>query len=63
MLEKIRDREALNEKLKKEVGVATEQLRKNCTELATSKTELQRRRIEISVSYTVIIIQNLKLEV
>lgn len=51
MLEKVRDREEINEKLKKEVGVAAEQLRKNCTELNNSKAELTRRRAEISVSF------------
>lgn len=50
LLEKMKDWEHTNMKLKSDLGVASEQLLINCDELANSKMELQRRRNEINVS-------------
>lgn len=49
LLEKIKDWEHINMKLKNDLGVASEQLLINCDELSNSKMELQRRRNEINV--------------
>lgn len=51
MLEKMKDWEQMNMKLKSDLGNASEQLLLNCDELANSKMELQRRRNEINVSF------------
>lgn len=53
LLEKMKDWEHMNIKLKNDLGVASEQLLINCDELANSKLELQRRRNEINVSFTI----------
>lgn len=52
MLEKMKDWEQMNVKLKSDLGNASEQLLLNCDELANSKMELQRRRNEINVRLT-----------
>lgn len=51
LLEKMKDWEHMNIKLKSDLGIASEQLLINCDELANSKIELQRRRNEINVSF------------
>lgn len=53
LLEKMKDWEHMNMKLRSDLGIASEQLLINCDELANSKMELQRRRKEINVSFTI----------
>lgn len=50
MLEKLRDWEEVNLKLKNELADASHQLIVNTSDLANSKIELQRHRTEIDVS-------------
>lgn len=50
MLEKLRDWESLNAKLKNELEDASHQLIVNGSDLANSKLELQRHRNEIDVN-------------
>lgn len=51
MLEKLRDWESINAKLKNELEDASHQLIVNSSDLANSKLELQRHRNEIDVMY------------
>lgn len=51
MLEKLKDWEEMNLKIKSDLGVASNQLIGSCTDLANSKMELQKCRNEINVIF------------
>lgn len=53
MLEKLRDWESINSKLKNELEDASHQLIVNGSDLANSKLELQRHRNEIDVNWAI----------
>lgn len=57
MQEKLKDWEEANRKLKNDLNDASEQLLINCTELANSKIDLQKRRIEINVGFNQVVKQ------